>query len=271
MSDADAHVLFCLTAEGTGEVAPVEIEPGEVCYSCRPSPQRAEAVENEDGALGVTFGTEGVLLAVVDGVGGHGNGGLAAKTVVEHLQAAVGQAGSSVPGLLGGRIVAALEGANAALVEATGNPAATVAVVTVFDGELRTYHAGDAEFLVVGQRGRIKLHTIKHGPVGYAEAAGMLEEDAARRHDERHLISNMVGMTGMRIEMNTAVSLSAFDTVVVGSDGLFDKLSRDEIAQIVRAGPLVDATVALEAAVDARAADDGHGDDCTFVLFRQSR
>lgn len=264
-----------LLATSTEEVLAEEGVAGEICLSSRASPQRASGHDNEDAAAAVSVGPAdaGVVLVVADGVGGYGNGALAAAAVVEHLERQIDAGGDEGAGAhaLGGAVLTALELANDELVASSGTPAATAAVVTIVDGVLRSYHAGDAEVLVVGQRGRLKLHTIKHGPVGYAEAAGLIEEEAARVHEERNLISNMVGMAGMRIEVNTGLTLAPFDTVVVGSDGLFDALSRAEIAEIVRTGRLPEAARALEAAVDAQVAVDGHGDDCTFVLFRPAR
>ena len=66
----------------------------------------------------------------------------------------------------------------------------------------------------------------------------MLDEDEAMYHAERHLISSMVGMADMRVEVGPVVKLALRDTLVVGSDGLFDNLFVREIVELVRKGPL---------------------------------
>lgn len=262
----------CVRVSGSATSAPqvVELEAFELCVSCRASPQRDDPEDNEDALAVLRLADHAVLAVVADGVGGHGNGAAAARCVLDRLEAAFAEVPDALDfAAVGGRVLAALEGANDELVAATGSPAATVMVAAVMHDQLRTFHAGDAEALLVGQRGRLKLHIIKHGPAGHAEAAGVVDERGALEHPERHLITNMIGMQGMRVEVNSAVTMGARDTLVIGSDGLFDKLTRDAIAELVRVGPVDEAAVGLEQAVDARVAEDGHGDDCTFVLLRQ--
>jgi serine/threonine protein phosphatase PrpC len=145
-------------------------------------------------------------------------------------------------------------------------------VVELEAGRLRTYHAGDSMILVVGQRGRRKLQTVSHSPVGYAVEAGVLDEGDALHHDELHLISNMVGADDMRIEMGSPRALAPRDTVLLASDGLLDNVHLEEIVELVRRGPLADAARRLVEKSRARMAglDPGPSkpDDTTFILFR---
>ena len=66
----------------------------------------------------------------------------------------------------------------------------TLAVVQLENGEARPYHIGDAQILQVGSRGKIKLFTTSHSPVGYAFQSGYLDEQEAivsaeNWHEER--------------------------------------------------------------------------------------
>lgn len=61
---------------------------------------------------------------------------------------------------------------------------------------------------------------------------------AAMHHEDRHLISNVVGDARMRIEIGPALTLSQRDTVVIASDGLFDNLSIAEVVDGLRKGKL---------------------------------
>jgi serine/threonine protein phosphatase PrpC len=129
--------------------------------------------------------------------------------------------------------------------------------------------------VVCGQRGKLKYQSVPHSPVGYAEASGMIDEDAAMFHADRHLVSNMVGMADMRLEVGPLVPLARYDTVVVGSDGLFDNLFVSEIIEHVRAGPLARAAQRLLATCRERMrqVDTDHPhkpDDLAFILFRRS-
>jgi len=132
---------------------------------------------------------------------------------------------------------------------------------------------GDSMILVVGQRGKIKLQTVSHSPVGYAVESGLLDEAEAMHHEDRHLVSNMLGMTDMRIEVGSAIELAARDTLLLASDGLFDNLHVHEIVERIRKGPLAQVMQDLAAQCRGRmqAATDGQPskpDDLTFVAFR---
>ena len=112
-------------------------------------------------------------------------------------------------------------------------------------------------------------------PVGYALESGLLGEEEALHHDERHLISNMVGSAEMRIEVGSPIRLAPRDTVLLATDGLLDNLSLQEIVDGIRTGPLAKVVQNLARSCGQRMRDpeDGHPskpDDTTFLLFRLS-
>ena len=41
--------------------------------------------------------------------------------------------------------------------------------------------------LTTGQRGRLRMQTVSHSPVGFAIEYGLLDESEAMHHEERHL------------------------------------------------------------------------------------
>ena len=149
----------------------------------------------------------------------------------------------------------------------------TLAVVEVAQGLMRPYHVGDSMILLVGQRGRIKHQSIPHSPVGYALESGLLDERDAMVHEDRHIVSNLVGMEEMRIDVGPPTRMGRRDTVVLASDGLSDNLHLEEIIETVRKGPMPGAAARLaeHATQRMKAATEGHPskpDDMTMVLFR---
>jgi len=95
-----------------------------------------------------------------------------------------------------------------------------LAAVEIQDNTVRPYHVGDSQILLIGQKGKIKLLTKSHSPVGYAVEAGVLDEEQAMHHEERHLISNAIGSREMYIEIGSALEMAPRDTLVVATDGL---------------------------------------------------
>ena len=94
------------------------------------------------------------------------------------------------------------------------------------------------DVLLLGQRGRLKLQTVAHSPVGFAVESGLLDEAEAMHHAERHLVSNVLGVPDMRIEVGSQLRLAPRDTLLLASDGLSDNLRMDEIVALLRTGPL---------------------------------
>ena len=250
-----------------------------IAYTC-PSPTRIDA-PNEDGIGIYDLGPAACVLAVADGVGGHGAGDEAARTALECIAEVLGEFEATLAqDELGATdlrepILTAIERANARLIARNPSPATTLVVASVSRGQLRCYTVGDSELMVVGQRGKLKLRTIPHSPVGYARESGLLDETSALLHDERHLLSNVVGMEGMHVAATTGLTLAPRDTVVLGSDGVFDNLFHDEIIQLIRAGDPMAKSEQMIAALRRRMAgtDDtpetpSKPDDISFVLFR---
>jgi serine/threonine protein phosphatase PrpC len=159
------------------------------------------------------------------------------------------------------------------VLELGSGAATTLAVVEVQGPTVRPYHVGDSEILITGQRGRVKLQTISHSPIGYAVEAGLIAADDAIHHEERHVISNVIGSASMRIELGPAVTLAARDTVLLASDGLFDNLLQQEIVAGIRSGPLREALGGIVSEARRRMTEPQEGlpskpDDLTVVAYR---
>ncbi|MGD8862975.1 MAG: protein phosphatase 2C domain-containing protein [Myxococcales bacterium] len=227
---------------------------------------------NQDAVCVAALDDHRALLAVADGAGGQAAGGkaseIAVRRVLSEAHAAIARDGAVSAGILAG-----FDAANRAILELGVGAASTLAVIEIEDRVARSYHAGDSAVLVTGQRGRLKLLTIAHSPVGYAQEAGVLTEQEALHHEDRHVVSNMLGTSEMRIEVGPAVTLAPRDTLVLGSDGLFDNLTVDEVAECVRKGPLARAAARLAGRalqrMEGPAPDlPSKPDDLGFLLYR---
>jgi serine/threonine protein phosphatase PrpC len=228
--------------------------------------------ENEDAAAILQVDDERLVLAVCDGVGGQPDAQAASALALECLQGSV--AGSRVADHpLREAILSGFDDANDAVVDLASGAATTMAVVEVEGRIVRSYHVGDSGVLVFGGRGKLKLQSIFHSPVGYALEAGVLDEQDAIEHEDRHLISNVIGDPGMHVGMSSPVALRPRDTVVIASDGLFDNMYTEEIIECLRRGALTDAVQTLADECHARMADPVEGrpskpDDLTVLAFR---
>lgn len=230
--------------------------------------------ENEDGAAVLRLDSGESVLAVADGVGGqpaaHSASGLALRTLREALRENLSDGGSLREAILSG-----FDRANRAVLALGTGSATTLAAVEVYDGRIRSYHVGDSGALVFGGRGRVRLQTISQSPVGYALEAGVMDEQEAMEHEDRHLVSNVIGDSSMHVVMSSPVKLRPRDTVVVASDGLFDNAYTEEIVEYLRRGSLEAGANALmrECRQRMRVPQEGvpsKPDDLTLIAYRPS-
>lgn len=215
--------------------------------------------------------TTGVLV-VADGVGGHQSGEVAAAQAIECMQQQLHQASSHS---LRDAVLDGIEAANTAVLNKGLGAATTLALVELQADFVRPYHVGDSMITLISQRGRIKWQSVGHAPVGYAVEAGVLDEEEAMMHPDRHIVSNVVGDDDMSISLGPQLQMAARDTLILCSDGLSDNVSTDEIAAIMRTGPLrqaCDDVVRLARSrmheADDRFDQPGKPDDLTVIACR---
>ena len=230
---------------------------------------------NEDAAALIPCDGQSGVLAVADGLGGVRAGEHAATLAIQALAAAIEEALRDEM-MLRTAVLNGIERANQAVQDLGVGAATTLAAVEIQQQTVRPYHVGDSMILVVGQRGKIKLQTTSHSPVGFAVEAGLLDEKEAMYHEDRHLVSNVIGSAEMKIEIGPALRLAPRDTLLLASDGLFDNLHVGEVVARIRKGPLDAAVQRL--AHDSRrrmtqpaAGQPSKPDDLTIIAFRPGR
>ncbi len=242
-----------------------------VLYTSK-NPQKESA--NEDAVALLPFDENSGVLVIADGVGGLPAGGTASTVAVRSIERSLGEAAREAKDLREA-IINGIENANRELAERGAGAASTLAVVEVHGSTVRPYHVGDSQIMLFGQRRKIKLLTKSHSPVGYAVEAGVLDEEQAMHHEQRHVISNAVGSPEMYIEIGSALEMAPRDTLLVATDGLFDNLHTDEIVEICRRGKLADVGRELVSRCRVRMLEPREGqpskpDDLSFILYRRS-
>ncbi len=258
-----------------GALVPDEVElevAGGIAFALtRRDPEKE--TENEDTVAIVPYGADAAVLVVADGAGGLPAGKTASLTAVTTLAASL-QSSREHTTLLRTAILNGIEAANEAVMGLGIGCATTMTVITIEGLVARSYQIGDSEALVVGQRGRIRLQTTAHSPTGFAVEAGFLDQRDALHHEDRHLVSNFLGTSEMRIDVGSGVEMRPRDTVLVASDGLTDNVHLDEIIEHVRKGPLPGsargvAALAQQRMLQGNTTQPSKPDDLSVILFRK--
>lgn len=240
---------------------------GEVAVRLASGPNRPPGRAGEDAAAVLDCGSGTLLLAVADGMGGQRGGARASKVAVEVLAERLAE-GTAAPA----DVVDAFDEAQVRTRASRGAGATTLVVTLITPEGVRMFNVGDSESILLTPRGKVKMRTTVQSPVGYLVAAGALSPDDALLHEYRHLLSSAVGIEAMRLEVCPRVAFGKKDTLVLGSDGMFDNVFEHELLAITRNRSLDAAADELATLVEARmrrgAGPPSKPDDMSFMLFR---
>jgi PPM family protein phosphatase len=266
------HQMILLDGDAVPDKFRADIGGGEVLAYTGRAPDKES--ENQDTVGIIPYGPDAAVLVVADGAGGLPAGRRASQTAVATLNQSLLVAASRTM-LLRTAIMDGIESANEAVLNLANGSATTMTVVTIEGPIARMYQIGDSEAVITGQRGVIRAQTMAHSPTGFAVEAGFLDEREALHHEERHLVSNFLGTSDMRIDVGASISLRPKDTVLVASDGLTDNIHMHEINELMRTGPLQDAldaivSLALRRMTVESKRQPSKPDDLSIILFRKA-
>ncbi|MBV8903057.1 MAG: serine/threonine-protein phosphatase [Acidobacteriia bacterium] len=181
------------------------------------------------------------IFLVVDGLGGHAAGELAAEIAVREIQHDLQDFDPAEDA--GQRLRRAILRANNRIHELAGRNAGArgmacvLTLATIQDGELTIGHVGDSRLYLLWN-GAIRKLTSDHSPVGEEEDAGELTEQEAMRHPRRNEIFRDVGShlhsedDESFIEIRTC-RFRPDAAVLLCSDGVTDQLTGARIREIV--------------------------------------
>lgn len=211
----------------------IETDRFKISYITQKSPARDD--ENEDSML-IMENNKSLVLAVADGLGGHTDGQFASKLAMTHLEKELKAKNTPAKKInhYRERILRAFDKTNQKLLEKRPTPSTTLSVVEVFDDKFRAYFSGDSEVFQIGSGGKLKFKTQPHNPVGLGEESGLITNKEAFESDEKHLITNFLGMNEARIELGPISQMDPRDVILLCSDGLTHNLRAQEICDIVR-------------------------------------
>ncbi len=213
----------------------------------------------------------GPLFIVCDGLGGHAAGEVASRTAVDSALAAWTAPDPGPPPVA---LRAAANAANGAVFDAAlerrhHGMATTFTALTLAGREALVAHIGDSRCYQVRQ-GTCTQLTVDHSRVGEMLRKGLLSPERAAKHPSRSQLLRAVGI-GPVVQVDVIkAATEAGDIFVLCSDGLWDVVSSDEIAE--RAGAV--GTLAVPTVVDAAeqlvdlAIEAGTDDNVTVLVVK---
>ena len=192
------------------------------------------------------IGDRGVLLAVSDGMGGAKAGEVASALVVESLQRSMA---SSPDGAAGDALIAkAVESANRDVWEASHLPGrekmgATLTALFVRGTAAYIAEVGDSRaYLLRG--GKLLQVTRDQSYVQLLIDTGAITPDQALNNPFRNVILQSMGQKPDVTVALGKLDLRQRDCFLICSDGLSNKVSPDEMRQVILTAPRLDAACA---------------------------
>lgn len=269
------EIIFPEPCAVAAPVKQATLGPFEVCWVCLSSPARADG---EDSAFLGAEGEQGLIGFAIDGMGGMASGAkvarLSATTIAEEL-ARPTDLGSPIQ-----RAIRAVRQAHAQVLERYPGGGATIAGAVICGDRVQTLHSGDAEVMILASDGTCRYRTPAHSPVGRALQRGLIEEEQALAHPERHLVSNGLGVASMSVHLGPRMDLRRGDTALIATDGVTDNVRQSEVVDCLRSGPLPAATARLTDLCSermrrsmtsrSRSHQLGKADDMTLLAIRQT-
>jgi len=181
-----------------------------------------------------------LLLAVSDGMGGALAGEVASALTLNVLR----DRATGAMALLGGHDATALESwmaegiheANRRVREAASQDptiegmGATATSGLVFPGAIVLAHVGDSRAYHL-RDGQLRQITTDHTFVGHLVAQGHLSPEEAQTHEHRHVLLQAVGVKEALEVDSLTVILRPDDRLLLCSDGLYDLVSDEAIAE----------------------------------------
>ena len=207
-----------------------------------------------------------ILFGVADGAGGHPNGHEASYSAGESILQYVR---SKKPEDF--QLIRLIEEANFKVRENFPEAYTTLAFAALFDNDLRSYSVGDSEIQYFNNQGEIIYNNIPQSPVGYAVEAGYMSQEEGLDHSERNIVNNLLGDELLRVEVASKVLLKKGYSVLIGSDGLFDNLSHEELNDRLGKGSFEDNFKQLCQFCIDKGESWRKDDDVSFILLKKIR
>lgn len=212
---------------------------------------------NEDSYL-----VQSPLFCVCDGMGGHAAGEVASSLAVETIARLAPHEADPA------RLAAAVEAANAAIIEAADNGlgkpgmGCTATVAYIEGTSLAIAHVGDSRAYLLHEGTLIRV-THDHSYVEELVDAGEITADEARVHPNRSVITRALGSDPAMYADHFQLNIEEGDRLILCSDGLSSMVPDADIEAIAMQSPT--AQLCVDNLVDAALAAGG-GDNVTVVV-----
>lgn len=185
--------------------------------------------DNED-CLFIHFSGGPLVAGVSDGAGGHPKGKDASSLVAHELSKHFKNNEHQ-------NVTSFIEEANHKVLDMKAGAHATLVLITISDDIFRSYSVGDSEIVIWNRQGSEVYSNIPDSKIGHQIEAGDLSQPESLDAPDRNYVNNMMGDDYLRLEVTSGIPIKRGNTILIGSDGLFDNIDHETLAEVLAKGP----------------------------------
>lgn len=191
----------------------------------------------EDYIAPIINGTNERVFVLCDGMGGHGHGEIASKTIAESMYHTLTELNPAeyTPQHLQAALNTSLEKLKEADVFHDEKPMGTTLVVVAINKmSVVVGHIGDSRCYLIDTDGTKKYRSKDHSKVQEAVDAEILTEEEAWSSPKKNLLTRCIlsSSSNLKIEVDTIV-IENGDTLLICSDGVNDAMRDNQIQSVI--------------------------------------
>ena len=221
---------------------------------------------NEDAGLCIAESSGEMALGLVDGMGGHAHGDIAAELLIKVLKKEWLKNLREDKALIASTIKA-IENAHAQIKRKVPGAGAAMAMALIRKRQVRILNIGDVVGWLFSRNGDLKYETTQHSPIGYAVESGLIEKEISEHHEESHFVLNALGHSPLKIEMSEKISCKKGDMLLLATDGFYESLTLADVMERVHRRKFDHSLFQLTAIGDGNVENIAR-DDASFMFYR---
>ncbi|MBE9170685.1 protein phosphatase 2C domain-containing protein [Pleurocapsales cyanobacterium LEGE 06147] len=217
-----------------------------------------------------------IMGIVADGMGGMAQGEVASKIAVKTLLEEPIPQEFQEEELRANWLIELFQKANESIANTVKDGGTTLSTVLAMCDRLMVAHVGDSRIYLI-RKGEIAQLSEDHSLVAMMVASGQITQEESLEHPDRNVLTKSLGSKRTlsdgyvqdlrRIKQELALTLEDGDILLLCSDGVWDLVSNNELAQIFAN------TSSLQSAVDAtinQVLHEGASDNATLLALQCS-
>jgi len=242
------------------------------CGQLRAKERKDEVKLKKEDAVSVVKNKQGEALAIIcDGVGSHSNAAYSSNYIVSTLEKDWQNLTFANFNNMKNWLYDKIEKLNKELFEKSKSKnkkmGTTIVAVATFDDQVVVYNIGDSRAYGITSDNEMSVVTIEDSFVGALIHAGVITEEEAKTHPEKHVLTQALA-TRERIDLHTFIDdLSKYDYFLICSDGLTNMLDEEEIKEIIRQEEL---SIAVEKLINL-SVERGGVDNISVAILKNLR